>query len=90
MIHNIPEGIVISIPCLAARPSRPWLSFALASIFGLTEPIGAFVALLFFRDAAEEERTFCMKNTLAFVGRSMVMVLMWDFFRKRRIILWGV
>mmetsp|Transcript_32422 Transcript_32422/g.48318 ORF Transcript_32422/g.48318 Transcript_32422/m.48318 type:complete len:333 (-) Transcript_32422:289-1287(-) len=27
MIHNIPEGIAIAIPCLAARPQSPWLSF---------------------------------------------------------------
>jgi len=84
MIHNIPEGIAIAIPCLAARPDKPWLSFALASISGLAEPIGAFVALLFLRDAAEEERTFCMENTLAFVGGIMVMVSMWELFPEAK------
>jgi ZIP family zinc transporter len=49
MIHNIPEGIAIAIPCLAARPDQPWLGFVLASVSGLAEPMGAFVALMFLR-----------------------------------------
>jgi len=84
MIHNIPEGIAIAIPCLAARPDKPWLSFALASISGLAEPIGAFVALLFLRDAAEDEDRFYMENILAFVAGIMVMVALWELFPEAK------
>jgi len=84
MIHNIPEGIAIAIPCLAARPDKPWLSFALASISGLAEPIGAFVALLFLRDAAEDDDRFYMENILAFVAGIMVMVALWELFPEAK------
>jgi len=78
MIHNIPEGIAIAIPCLAARPDEPWLSFALASLSGLAEPIGAFLALFFLGDAAKGEDQFFMENVLAFVAGIMVMVAVWE------------
>jgi len=88
MIHNIPEGIAIAIPCLAARPDQPWLSFALASISGLAEPIGAFVALLFLRnmeDEMESEMVFMnLENVLAFVAGIMVMVALWELFPEAR------
>jgi len=84
MIHNIPEGIAIAIPCLAARPDKPWLSFALASISGLAEPIGAFFALIFLRDAAEDEDRFYMENVLAFVSGIMVMVALWELFPEAK------
>eukprot|EP00594_Rhizosolenia_setigera_P013271 CAMPEP_0178963964 /NCGR_PEP_ID=MMETSP0789-20121207/15355_1 /TAXON_ID=3005 /ORGANISM="Rhizosolenia setigera, Strain CCMP 1694" /LENGTH=207 /DNA_ID=CAMNT_0020648569 /DNA_START=687 /DNA_END=1310 /DNA_ORIENTATION=- len=45
MIHNIPEGIAIAVPCLKARPDQPWLAFVLASVSGLAEPLGAWVAM---------------------------------------------
>jgi ZIP family zinc transporter len=48
-LHNIPEGIAIAVPCMAARPNKPWLAFGLASLSGLAEPIGAFFALIMIR-----------------------------------------
>jgi len=48
-LHNIPEGIAIAVPCMAARPDRPFLAFGLASLSGLAEPIGAFVGLTVIR-----------------------------------------
>ena len=44
-LHNIPEGIAVAVPCLAARPDSPWISFVLASVSGLAEPLGALVTL---------------------------------------------
>ncbi len=98
MIHNIPEGIAIAIPCLAARPDQPWLSFILASISGLAEPAGAFVALLFLKDvdkknensndgtrSEEEESMFmCLENILSFVAGIMVMVALWELFPEAK------
>lgn len=86
MIHNIPEGIAIAIPCLAARPNSPWLSFALASISGLAEPFGALVALFFLHDMKHTtintvnttedfiSTMICIENVLAFVAGIMITV----------------
>jgi ZIP family zinc transporter len=91
MIHNIPEGIAIAIPCLAARPNQPMLSFALASFSGLAEPMGAFVALLFLRNVekgADGEKTeppiFNLENILAFVAGVMIMVALWELFPEAK------
>lgn len=43
-IHNIPEGIAVAAPVYAATKSR-WKAFWWATISGLTEPLGALVAL---------------------------------------------
>lgn len=79
MIHNIPEGIAIAIPCLAARPDKPWLSFILASVSGLAEPMGAFVALLFLRSGMKGN-ILNLENILSFVAGIMVMVALWELF----------
>ena len=91
MIHNIPEGIAIAIPCLAARPDNPWLSFSLASISGLAEPFGAFVSLLFLRGLEisddgkhVEPLVINLENVLAFVAGIMVMVAFWELFPEAR------
>lgn len=87
MIHNIPEGIAIAIPCLAARPDSPWLGFGLASLSGLAEPAGAFVALLLLRDVSKQEDDstyFNMENVLAFVAGIMIMVSLYELFPEAR------
>ncbi len=87
MIHNIPEGIAIAIPCLAARPDQPWLSFLLASISGLAEPAGAFVALLFLQDVKgdmNKSEVLNLENILSFVAGIMIMVALWELFPEAR------
>ena len=87
MIHNIPEGIAIAIPCLAARPDQPWLSFILASISGLAEPMGAFVALLFLRDVKDNQdkpEILNLENILSFVAGIMVMVSFRELFPEAK------
>ena len=44
-IQNIPEGAIISMPMRAAGNSR-WKSFALGTLSGVVEPIGAVAVLL--------------------------------------------
>lgn len=44
-IQNIPEGAIISMPMRAAGNSR-WRSFAIGSLSGAVEPIGAIAVLL--------------------------------------------
>jgi len=81
-LHNIPEGIAIAIPCMAARPNKPWLAFGLASLSGLAEPIGAFFALIIIRlnrsyagnDHDLASSSMNMGNPLAFVAGIMMAV----------------
>uniref|UniRef100_A0A7S2N5M5 Uncharacterized protein n=1 Tax=Helicotheca tamesis TaxID=374047 RepID=A0A7S2N5M5_9STRA len=94
MIHNIPEGIAIAIPCLAARPNSPWLSFLLASASGLAEPAGAFLALLCLEhlephshEKVEQQAGgggglvfWSLENVLAFVAGIMITVALWELF----------
>jgi ZIP family zinc transporter len=69
MIHNIPEGIAIAVPCIAARPDSPWLAFWLASSSGLAEPLGAVFALFILRAG-----NLPLENVLACVAGIMCTV----------------
>jgi len=85
MIHNLPEGVAIAVPCLAARPDRPWLAFWLSALSGLFEPLGAFVALFALRkiDNNSNEKgseIVNMENVLAFVAGIMIMVAVAELF----------
>ena len=81
MIHNIPEGIAIAIPCLAARPDMPFLAFALASLSGLAEPLGAIVALFCLRNVSKSSTNLlCMENVLALVAGIMITVALYELF----------
>jgi ZIP family zinc transporter len=44
-IQNVPEGAIISMPMRAAGNSK-WKSFAIASLSGAVEPVGALAVLL--------------------------------------------
>jgi ZIP family zinc transporter len=97
MIHNIPEGIAIAIPCLKARPDSPWLSFILASVSGLAEPAGAFVSLVLLR-GVERRQTGggvlkegeeiggegALENVLAFVAGIMITVSFLELFPEAK------
>ncbi len=81
MIHNIPEGIAIAVPCLAARPDQPLLAFVLASVSGLAEPAGAFVALIFLRGMKNNPNAIIsLENILAFVAGIMIIVAWCELF----------
>mmetsp|Transcript_8684 Transcript_8684/g.25703 ORF Transcript_8684/g.25703 Transcript_8684/m.25703 type:complete len:468 (+) Transcript_8684:1496-2899(+) len=74
-IHNVPEGIAISVPCIVARPDRPWLAFWLASASGLAEPLGAVVALFLLGNAHLD-----LENVLSFVAGVMITVALWELY----------
>ena len=44
-IQNVPEGAIISMPMRAAGNSK-WRSFAIGSLSGVVEPLGAIVVIL--------------------------------------------
>ena len=46
-MHNIPEGMCIAVPIFAATGSH-WEAFKMSILSGLTEPLGALLALYFF------------------------------------------
>merc|ERR1719321_2149648 len=66
--HNIPEGIVIAVPVYAASKSRKTaILWALGS--GLTEPLGALVAVVLLRPVLTDailEGTLCVVAGMMF------------------------
>lgn len=93
-LHNIPEGVAIAIPCIAARPDAPWLAFLLASASGLAEPLGAGIAIWILNGRTSVTTTttdgillgmiFNMKNVLAFVAGIMIMVAVIELFPEAK------
>ena len=73
-LHNIPEGIAIAVPCMAARPDAPWLAFGMACLSGLAEPLGAMVAVTFMDPSSS------LDNVLSFVAGVMVAVALLELF----------
>lgn len=69
-VHNIPEGVVVAAPVFAATGSRP-AALALAALSGLSEPVGALVALTVARPLATEAR---LAYVLAAAGGVMAAV----------------
>ena len=73
-IHNIPEGIAVSVPIYYATGSRK-KAFLYSFLSGLAEPVGAILAyflLLPFLSAGNSEIVFA--STLAAVAGIMVFI----------------
>ena len=64
-----------TVPCIAAKPDRPWLAFWLASFSGLAEPLGAVVALSMLGQTKLD-----LENVLAFVAGVMTTVAFWELY----------
>lgn len=69
-MHNIPEGMCIAVPIFAATGSH-WEAFKMSIVSGLTEPLGAIIAL-YFLGPFIDERT--ITYTLMFVSGVMISV----------------
>ena len=48
-IHNIPEGIAVSIPIFYAT-GKKWKAIAFSFLSGLSEPLGALIGFLLLRN----------------------------------------
>lgn len=70
-MHNIPEGIAIAMPVLQATGSR-WRAMQMATLSGLAEPLGAFVAVTALPTNAVQGR--CMAALLCCIGGIMTSV----------------
>ena len=86
-VHNIPEGIAIAVPCLAARPNQPWLAFWLASLSGLAEPCGAWLAwMVLYNEGPSSSSSSSilssssLGNILACVAGIMIMVALIELY----------
>jgi len=82
-LHNIPEGIVVAAPVYAATGSRT-KAIGLAVASGLSEPLGALLALVAIRPFLTEQR---LQYVLAVVGGIMIAVCgleLWPEARKCR------
>ena len=80
MIHNIPEGIAIAVPCIAARPDAPWMAFWLATLSGVAEPLGAALALVVLRSSSAHSLQLPLENILACVAGIMCMVAIMELY----------
>lgn len=69
-VHNIPEGLIIAAPVYAATGSR-WKALGIATLSGLTEPLGATMALIALKPFLTEDH---LNYMLAFVGGIMAAV----------------
>lgn len=70
-MHNIPEGIIVAAPIYAATGSR-LQALAIATMSGLSEPLGALLALLFVKPFLTMQR---LHLTMAFMG---VLLSVWQ------------
>ncbi|KAK9816964.1 hypothetical protein WJX72_007575 [[Myrmecia] bisecta] len=80
-VHNIPEGVIVAAPVFAATGSR-WKAMGISVASGLSEPFGAFLALLFVKPFLTPLR---LQYMLAFVGGIMMAVCgleLWPEARK--------
>ena len=57
-MHNIPEGIIVAAPIYAATGSRT-KALLIATISGLSEPLGALTALVFVKPFLTPARLQC-------------------------------
>ena len=69
-IHNIPEGVIVAGPVYAATNSRG-KALLMATASGITEPIGALIAMLLLRPYITQHH---LQYLLAFVGGVMLVV----------------
>lgn len=52
-LHNVPEGLIVSLPLMAAGKS-PKQAFLLSALSGLAEPLGALLGLVLLQHAQNE------------------------------------
>jgi ZIP family zinc transporter len=81
-VHNIPEGIIVAAPIYAATGSR-LRAIGMATASGLSEPLGAFIALAFVQPFVGNVRS-SLDYVLAFVGGVMISVCLLELWPEAR------
>jgi len=72
-LHNIPEGIATATPLVAAGVDR-WRAFGLATLSGLTEPLGALIGVVIL--GAAGATPMVIGSGLAFAAGVMTYITM--------------
>jgi ZIP family zinc transporter len=91
-LHNIPEGLIVAAPVYAATGSR-WKALGLATASGLSEPLGALLALLLVKPFLTAAR---LQYLLSFVGGVMAAVSLLELWpeakrcRNDQRMAWGI
>ncbi len=70
-IHNIPEGIIVAIPIYMAT-KRKKVAFLITLISGLSEPLGALIGFIVFKNIFNE---FIFGAIFSFVSGIMVYIV---------------
>lgn len=81
-VHNIPEGIIVAAPVYAATSSR-WKALGIATLSGLSEPLGALIALLLAKPLKSMTGDL-LPLILAFVGGIMSTVCVVELWPEGR------
>lgn len=79
--HNLPEGLVVAAPIYAATGSKT-RALAVATLSGLSEPLGALAALLVARPFVNSVQR--LDYLLAFVGGIMLAVCVLELWPEGR------
>jgi len=79
-VHNVPEGVIVAAPVFAATGSRTRALLA-ATASGLSEPLGALLAVTLLRSVVTEE---WLEGLLAFVGGIMLAVCVMELWPEGR------
>ena len=80
-MHNIPEGVIVAAPIYAATGSR-WKALGAAAASGLSEPLGAALALLLVKPFVNSMEQ--LDYVLAFVGGVMLAVCVLELWPEGR------
>mmetsp|Transcript_10094 Transcript_10094/g.17758 ORF Transcript_10094/g.17758 Transcript_10094/m.17758 type:complete len:292 (-) Transcript_10094:40-915(-) len=81
-LHNIPEGLAISVPLYAASGRRRF-AIGMAFISGLSEPLGAWLALTFLRPYFIRS-PWMVDYVLCLVSGIMLAVATWELIPEAR------
>lgn len=82
-IHNIPEGIIVAAPVYAATGSR-WKALAMAACSGLSEPIGALIALVSVKPIISEDSLHIILAVVGGIMTAVCVLELWPEGRKCR------
>lgn len=82
-IHNIPEGIIVAAPVYAATGSR-WKALAMAACSGLSEPIGALIALVSVKPIISEDSLHIILAVVGGIMAAVCVLELWPEGRKCR------
>lgn len=79
-IHNIPEGITVAVPIYYSTGNR-WKAFWYATLSGLSEPLGALVALALFSFIRDEN---VVAYSLSFASGFMIFIAFDELYPSAR------